>query len=172
MAQRTKDRLDDPIWRFLGLPIEEVMHHHLSEFPVVTKDSSLDDILSIMRSESYVWVVEDQESMRLVGIIELIELLRYFLPPEDTSYRFGSTRRAMRSFHQKGKPIAGDIVDDAVVCNRTTPVRRVLRRMVRQRVWRIAVTDESGRLAGEVTQKGLIHPSNVSSLLIADPPLS
>jgi CBS domain-containing protein len=157
MIRKQSGRSDDPIWRFLELPIDEVMHHHLSEFPVVVRDSSLDDILSIMRSESYVWVVEDEESMKLVGIIELIELLRYFLPPEDTSYRFGSTRRAMRSFHQKGKPTAGDIVDDAVVCNRRMPVRRVLKRMVGQRVWRIAVTDESGRLTGEVTQKGLIR---------------
>lgn len=151
------DRADDPIWRFLELPSDEVMHHHLSEFPVVTVDSSLDDILSIMRSQSYVWVVKDRRSMELVGIIELIELLRYFIPPEDTSYRFGSVKRAMRSFHKGGTPTAGDIVDDAVVCNRNTPVRKVLMRMVRQQVWRIAVTDKKGRLIGEITQKGLIR---------------
>jgi len=133
------------------------MHHHLSEFPLVTCDSSLDDILSIMRSESYVWVVKDKESMKLVGIIELIELLRYFLPPEDTSYRFGSVKRAMRSFHKGGKPTAGDIVDDPMVCDRETPVRRVLKRMVRQQVWRIAVTDKNGMLVGEITQRGLIR---------------
>jgi len=151
------DRADDPIWRFLELPIDDVMHHHLSEFPLVTCDSSLDDILSIMRSESYVWVVKDKESMKLVGIIELIELLRYFLPPEDTSYRFGSVKRAMRSFHKGGKPTAGDIVDDPMVCDRETPVRRVLKRMVRQQVWRIAVTDKNGMLVGEITQRGLIR---------------
>lgn len=155
--RRSIGRQEEPIWRFLELKAGDVMHDRIWELPILDAGSNLDSILSVMRARSYIWVVDDMEHLHLLGIIELVELLRYFLPPEDLGFTYGSLNVAMKSFHRRMKPTAGDIMDEPVTCDAETPLRDVINQMVKLKVWRIAVTDDDGRLIGEVTQKGLVR---------------
>jgi len=148
---------DTPIRQFLQLTAREAMNDRMSEIPVLEADSDLDSVLSVLRAGNHVWIVEDKKGMRLLGVIELVEVLRYFLPPEDLGVSFPSLDVTMRSFHRRTKPAARDIMDDAVSCDPGMQLREVIKRMVRLRVRRIAVTGEGGQLMGEITQKGLIQ---------------
>lgn len=143
---------------FLSLKAREAMNSHIWDLPIVTRDVTLDTILSVLRSSSYIWVVNDKKDLHLEGVIELIEVLCYFIPPREIGIRYGSLSQVLRSLHMKSQVRAEDLMETKFVyCTPDTTLRDVLIKMVKFHIRRIAVLDENGKLVGDITLRGLIN---------------
>jgi len=54
---------------FLEKSVEEIMNDRIWDLPIVEKNASIKVVLVVLIGRCYAWVVEDMNSMKLVGII-------------------------------------------------------------------------------------------------------
>lgn len=147
-----KNRL---IKEFYDLKVRDLMDKRVWDIPVVEKDADIYTVLSIVSGKNHVWVVDKKENMRLIGVITEHDLLSLLSPPSLHPYMFG--KPDMRSLQFGLVSNAEDIMSKRpITCKADEKIYDVLMRMKKYRVRRLAVTDEKGRLMGEITLHHLI----------------
>ncbi|WP_048150376.1 CBS domain-containing protein [Palaeococcus ferrophilus] len=128
----------------------------ISGMPVVSADSSIVDVLKLLRTRHHVWVVEDRKSMRLLGVIRYLDVMNILLPPEDTKARFGNISTLFKSI-LSGAETASDVMErNVMTIDEDATVLEALKRMKNYKSQILAVVDDEGRLVGEVSLRLLI----------------
>ncbi len=122
---------------FYELEVEEVMNSLLWDIPVIEKDADIKMVLLIIISRCYVWVVENRESMKIVGVITEHDFMKMFqnFEPKSTAENFAKK--------------------DLIYCTRDEKVKDVIEKIRKYNVRRLPVVEE-GKIIGEVTLRDLI----------------
>ena len=147
-----KDRL---IKEFYDLVVKDLMDQRYWDLPVVEKDADISTILSILSGRNHVWVVDNKENRRLIGVITEHDILSLLSPPHLPPYMFG--KPDLRSLQFGIVSRAEDIMSEKpVTCKADEKISDVLLRMKKYRIRRVAVVDDEGKLIGEITLHHLI----------------
>ncbi|ANF23138.1 HPP family protein [Thermococcus piezophilus] len=146
--------VESALEKFHSLKLTDIMPTS-ETMPVVTADADLISVLKILRTRHHVWVVENKESMKLVGVIRYIDVIDVLLPPEAHKFKLGMTSRTMRSM-LGGAAKAEDIAERHVLTiEEDTTVLEALMKMRKYRIQVLAVVKD-GKLVGEVSIRILI----------------
>lgn len=117
--------------------------------PLIGKDSPICEVADIICKESHVWVVEGEDSRKIVGFITEKDLLEIISPLPKKSYTIGVIRP--KSLRHTEFDKAEDVMTRPVIkCHPRTTVEEALNIMAGHRVRRLAVT-ENGEIIGEVS---------------------
>ncbi|WP_297506910.1 CBS domain-containing protein [Thermococcus sp.] len=139
---------------FHSMKIKDLMPKP-ERMPVVEKDAEVINVLKILRTRHHVWVVEDRESMKLVGVIRYLDVIDILLPPEAHRFRLGMTGRTMKSL-LGGATKAGDVAErNPLTIEEDATVLDALMKMRKYRMQVLAVV-EGEKLVGEVSLRILI----------------
>lgn len=140
---------------FHSVKVGDIMPH-IPSMPIVSADSSIVDVLKLLRTRHHVWVVENRENMRLLGVIRYLDVMNILLPPADTKARFGNISALFKSI-LGGAEKANDVMErNFMTINEGATVLDALKKMKRYHTQILAVVDEEGRLVGEVSLRLLI----------------
>jgi len=138
---------------FYDISVEEIMNRNP---PLIEKSASIYAVAKkVGMKRRHVWVVEGEDSKKLVGVITEKDLLDIISPLPSKCYAIGVIRP--RSLHHTEFEKAGDIMAKPVIkCRPQTTMEEALRLMVRHRVRRLAVT-ENDEILGELSLTNVIH---------------
>ncbi len=95
--------------------------------------------------------------MKLVGVIERVDLLRAMLPPDSLPYTYGSVRMHVKNILLKKDAKVEDVMTSKLITARKDMLLKdVMVKMKKYDLERLPVVDGKGILIGEVTLKSLI----------------
>jgi len=145
---------------FYELKIEQVMDKKVWDLPIVNRDTSIIDILSILDGRSHVWVVDNSKNKELAGVITRQDVLEILAPPR-TSYNMFSVPK-YRIRDTKGK--AEDVMNkDPITSRSDEKIVDVLQKMIKHRIRRLPIVDKDKKILGEITLQHLIHKFYLAS---------
>ncbi|MFW6150272.1 MAG: cyclic nucleotide-binding/CBS domain-containing protein [Chloroflexota bacterium] len=137
---------------FYRVPLADIMD---PDPPLVPRDAPLSEVGELVSFNGHVWVVEDRESKRLVGVISEKDLLDIMAPIPDKSHTVG--RIELRSLHHTELSKAELIMSKPVVsCGPQATVEEALGVLCRHQIRRLAVV-EGGEIVGQVCLRALIR---------------
>jgi len=117
--------------------------------PIVEKNASIEEVLSILTARNHVWIVEEKNSKKLCGVITESDILRLLAPHRLPKYVFG--RRYGVSLHYGTAKKAEDVMHRQLIkCSLEDKIGEVLTRMVNARVRRLPIV-ENEEIIGEIT---------------------
>ena len=146
--------VEQALERFHSLKLMDI-NPGTASMPVVPEDADLMSVLKTLRTRHHVWVVQDKESMELVGVIRYMDVIDVLLPPEAHKFRLGMTSRTMKSL-LGGAAKAGDVAERQVLTiDENETVLDALRKMRKYKSQVLAIV-EGERLVGEVSLRILI----------------
>jgi predicted transcriptional regulator len=139
---------------FYELKIKDMISEYKKELDVVQKDDSIDKVLYLLKDFQHVWVVDSEINMKLLGVINRVDLLHLLAPPKSIYHIFSLPK----SYHQGTIGVAEDIMDtDFITCEDHDKIVTILKKMIRHTTEKLALISEDGRLTGEVNLKSMIH---------------
>ena len=140
---------------FYALKIKDVMDLRYWDLPCVGKDDNIRHVLSILRSQYHVWVVEDLKSMNLCGVITEHDVLDILAPKSTPTHIFslGDVHRWSQRYMDS---ISGFMCRMLITCTPKDTVRKVLIKMKKHGVRRLPVV-EKGKIVGEVSFHALLN---------------
>lgn len=139
---------------FYKLPVDVVMKRDLYNIPILERKAPIEDVFSILSSRRHVWIVEDRNSMKLVGVITEKDILELLLPERIPPYVVGSIN--IKSMLFRNVKYAEDVMNSKLVTIETHhPLEEAINKMHKYRCYRLPVLDK-GRLIGEISIRLLI----------------
>ncbi len=140
---------------FYKVPVENIMDSDVWNMPMAPKDSSIEEILSIMTARRHVWIMDKKGSMKVIGVITEKDLLEVMAPKRIQPYVIGGIDT--RSLLLGNVRTAEDIMcRRLVVAHPQETVEEVLDRMKSYKLRRLPVVDSKHNLVGEITIKTLV----------------
>ncbi|MBO8174885.1 MAG: CBS domain-containing protein [Thermococcus sp.] len=141
---------------FHSLKVKQIMPP-LASMPIVTVDSSIIDVLKLLKTRHHVWVVNSKEDMKLEGVIRYINVVDVLLPPETHKARFGNISHLFKSI-LGGADRAEHVMErNVLTISEDATVLEALTKMKRYKTPLLAIVDENERLVGEISLKILIN---------------
>ena len=114
------------------LLVADVMHDRLWDLPLVKENETVKMVIVILVTRGYVWVVDNNEKMNLIGVItehDVLNLLEIY-------------DKQMTAKHLAKKNV--------ITCASTDTISDVIQKIKKHKVRRIPVV-EKGKLIGEIT---------------------
>ncbi len=140
---------------FYRVPVEHIMTKDLWNMPMLPKDASIEEVLSIMSARRHVWIMEKKGSTKVVGVITEKDLLNIMAPKRIQPYVIGGID--LSSLLLGNVKSAEDLMcKKLIVAHPKDKIEDVLDKMRSYRLRRLPVIDEHGNLIGEITIKSLI----------------
>ena len=140
---------------FYRVPVEHIMTKNLWDMPILPKDASIEDVLSIMSARRHVWIVDKKGSKKVIGIITEKDLLDILAPKRIQPYVIGGIDLTSLLLGNVRK--AEDIMcKKLIVAHPNDTIEDALDKMRSFRLRRLPVVNEKGELMGELTIKSLI----------------
>ncbi|AHF80235.1 CBS domain-containing protein [Thermococcus paralvinellae] len=141
---------------FHSLKVRQIMPP-LASMPIVTVDSSIIDVLKLLKTRHHVWVVNNREEMKLEGVIRYLNVVDVLLPPDIHKARLGNISSIFKSIlggadraeHVMERNVL-TIKDDATVLDALT-------KMKRYKVPLLAIVGENEKLVGEISLRILVN---------------
>lgn len=135
---------------FLEIKVKDIMQKE--DLPLVERETPIEDVLPFPMGRSHVWVIDNEENRRVVGVITEHDILD-ILSPSKVPYTFG-----LPDMRQLDKGTAEDVMTRNVVkCDLDDTVGEVLDKMTKHEIRRIPATDEEGIISGEVHLKHITN---------------
>ena len=117
--------------------------------PLIEKDASIEEVLSVLTGRDHVWVVEEKGSKKLVGIITESDVLRLLAPPRIPKYVFG--KRYGVSLQHGTVKVAKDVMHRQIIkCSLDDKIGDALCRMINCGIRRLPVVKDD-EIVGEIT---------------------
>ncbi len=139
---------------FYDLSVKQLMDKRVWDLPIVDKKEDIHSILNILGARNHIWVVDDKESMELVGVITEHDVLSILAPKEFPSYLIGMPD--IKSIQHGTAKTAEDIMRNRVmVCRIDDKIVDVLDKMTIHKLRRLPVVDGK-KIIGEITLNQLI----------------
>ena len=142
---------DEFLSEFYDARVEDIMDIRIWDLPLIEQDESVTLVLSILDGKTHVWVVEDMDSKRLVGVITRHDILHILAPSPSKDSLF-----SVPTVHRGPEGTAADIMTrHPITCRPDEKVADALTKMIRHNIRRLAVV-EDGIITGELTLRNLI----------------
>lgn len=140
---------------FHQLSVRELMENTW-DTPFIEKNADITNVFAVLSGKNHVWVVESNETMKLVGVITEHDGLILLLPAYVSTHAF--SRPDLRSLQYGLIKTAEDIMSkNPIIASCEEKVKDILERMKHYKVRRLAVVNENGILLGEITLHQLIY---------------
>jgi len=152
MQKDYRDVLDT----FYGTKIKEIMEKRLWNIPILKQDAEINDVIASLRDKHHVWVVESEESEKLVGVITEKDILGIFAHPEEFGYK-PSPKAIPSLYHGTAGNAESAMTKKVITCNLEVTVKDVVTTMTKYDVRRLPVIDENEKVLGEITLMDLIN---------------
>jgi CBS domain-containing protein len=135
---------------FYEKPVKDIMKSvETKEVPILAIDASMDDVLKMLRTKSHVWVVNNLEDRKLLGIITEKDFLSVISPIPRKTWVTGVT--IFKTIQQKELETAEDIMTrNPLSCKPEDTIEKALDIIRDHGINRLAVVD-SKKLVGEIT---------------------
>jgi predicted transcriptional regulator len=138
---------------FYELKVEQLMDKRIWDLPLLEKNAPVENVLAILEGKSHVWVVNNLDEKKLVGVITRQDVLHILIPPK----RYYNVFSVPRIYQHGTKGKAEDVMTrNPITCTADEKIVDVLQKMIRHQVRRIAVLLDKG-IIGEISLKHLIH---------------
>jgi CBS domain-containing protein len=142
---------------FFNIHIKDAMDKRAWDLPILEENSSLLDVIAILCTSDHVWIVDNKENNRVVGVITEHDILNALRPVKSHRFFGMPSRRGMGvAIFETADHIMSH---DPVSCLESDNVETVLHRMETHRVRRCAVieNEDNYKIMGEVTLHQLIR---------------
>jgi len=154
MSHKNKD-IEYVLKNFYRVPVEHIMTKDLWNMPILPKDASIEELLSIMSARRHVWIVDKKGSKKVVGIITEKDLLDILAPKRIQPYVIGGIDLTSLLLGNVRK--AEDIMcKKLIVAHPKDTIEEALDKMRSFRLRRLPIVNENGELLGEITIKSLV----------------
>jgi len=125
------------------------------DLPFVEKNADVARIFSILNKKDHVWVVDNKETLHIVGVITESDTLPLFSPPYTPQQIFDKPN--LQSFQYGLFTTAEEIMSKNPI--KTYPeekIRDVIAKMKQHKVKQLPVVDQNDKLLGEITLRHFI----------------
>ena len=140
---------------FYELTVKQLMDKRVWDLPLIEQDEDISHVLSILAGRNHIWVVTDNKTKELVGVITEHDVLSILAPKNFPSYVFGMPD--IKSLHHGTAQTAGDIMNARLItCHKEDKIVDVLKVMTGHRLRRLPVIEEK-IIVGEITLNQLIR---------------
>jgi CBS domain-containing protein len=142
---------------FYELRIRDAMDKRAWDLPILEENTELLDVFAVLCTSDHVWIVENKENNRVVGVITEHDILNGLRPVKKQSFFGAPTRKGMGvSIFETADQIMSH---DPVTCLEGDKIEDVLHKMETHSVRRCAVveSDSNPKIIGEVTLHQLIR---------------
>ncbi len=154
MSDKHKD-MEYVLKNFYRVPVENIMNKNIWDMPILPKDATIEEILSLMSARRHVWIVDKKGSKKVIGIITEKDLLDILAPKRVQPYVIGGIDLTSLLFGNVRK--AEDIMcKKLIVAHPKDTIEEALDKMRSFKLRRLPVINENGELIGELTIKSLI----------------
>ena len=144
-----KDSQINNIEEFYDLKVKDVIDQRYWDLPVVSSDDNLHHVLSILRSQYHVWIVDDLKSMELCGVITEHDVLDILAPKRPPSHFFGMAD-VQRWASGRMDGVVQVMCRRLITCKPDDCIRDVLVKMKKHSVRRLPVVNNK-KIVGEIT---------------------
>lgn len=143
--------------RMYSMKVSELMDPRAWDMPVLEKDEPISHAFFMLRSNNHAWVVESEKTMKLVGVIERVDLLRAMLPPESIPYTYGSIQMHIKNIYmKKGVKVSDIMTKKVIVAEEDANLKDMMIKMRKYKIEKLPVIDRNRILVGELTLKSII----------------
>lgn len=142
---------DEFLAEFYDARVEGLMDIRVWDLPLIEAGEAVTLVLSILDGKTHVWVVEDMDSKRLVGVITRHDILHVLAPARSKDSLF-----SVPDMHRGPEGTAADIMTrHPITCRPDESVADALTKMIRHNIRRLAVVEDDV-IAGELTLRNLV----------------
>lgn len=142
--------------KFYETKIKEIMEKRPWDIPILKQDAEINDVIASLRDKHHVWIVECEESEKLVGVITEKDVLSILAHPEEFGYK-PSPKAIPSLYHGTAGNAESVMTKKVITCNLEATVKDVVTTMTKYDVRRLPVIDENEKVLGEITLMELIN---------------
>jgi len=140
---------------FYELKVKQLMDKRIWDLPLIEKNESIANVLSILGGRNHIWVVNHKTTLELLGIITEHDVLSILAPKKFPSYVFGMPD--ITSIQHGTAQTAEDVMTHRLIyCNPENKISDALMKMVKYKLRRLPVVKDK-KLVGELTLHHLIQ---------------
>ncbi|VUT25460.1 MAG: CBS domain protein [Candidatus Methanolliviera sp. GoM_asphalt] len=140
--------------KFYEKKIDEIMEKRIWVIPIIERDAGIEDVIAQVSAKDHVWIVEDKNSRKLVGVITEKDFLDMLEHPKMLTYE--PTSKMTRSLYHGTVDTAESIMTKKpIACDSGSTVENAITTMIKYNIRRLVVT-EDGDIIGEISLKDLI----------------
>jgi CBS domain-containing protein len=143
------------IQEFYDLKVKDVIDQRYWDLPVVSGDDDMHHVLSILRSQYHVWIVDDLKSMKLCGVITEHDVLNILAPKRPPSHIFGMAD-VQRWSRGRMEGVVQVMCRRPITCKPDDLIHDVLVKMKKHSVRRLPVVKKK-KIVGEITFHTLLN---------------
>ncbi|MDY6985725.1 MAG: CBS domain-containing protein [Candidatus Thermoplasmatota archaeon] len=149
---------------FYEKKVKEIMKSvETKEVPIIVVDASIDDVLKMLRTKNHVWIVNNQDDKKLLGIITDKDFLTVISPIPRRTWVTGVT--VFKTIQQRELKTAENLMTrNPISCKPEDEVEKALDLMGDHGINRLAVV-ESKKLVGEIALNTILEWYSSCSLL-------
>jgi len=147
-----KNRL---INEFYNLKVKHLLDKRLWDIPIIEENESIEYILKLFGRRHHIWVLKNQKTKEIAGVITEHDILSIIVPKKFSAYGVGMPD--IRSLQYGTVKTAKDLMSTKLIsCKPDDTIKNVLQKMVRYQIRRLPVVEEK-KLVGELTLHQLIQ---------------
>ena len=140
---------------FYQLKVQQIMDKPVWDLPLIAYNEDMFHVLAILGARSHIWVVNNREEKKLLGVITEHDVLSILAPKNVPSYIFGMPD--IKSIQHGTAQIAEDIMCKKTITSYPEElIAEALIKMTKYRLRRLPVVEEES-IVGELTLHQLIR---------------
>ncbi|MDH7506972.1 MAG: CBS domain-containing protein [Candidatus Thermoplasmatota archaeon] len=127
-----------------------------NDVPFVEKNTDIAFVLSTLNKKNHVWVVDNQETLHVIGVITKSDTLSLFSPPYIPEQSFD--KPTLQSLQYGLSITAEEIMSkNPIKASIEEKVKDIIIIMKQHKIKQIPVVDENDKLLGEITVHDFIE---------------
>jgi len=155
-VQGKKSNLSRILKQFHQIDVRTVMKDKMWDMSIVTPSTPIEEVIGILSSRKHIWVVEDMQNLKLLGLVTERDLVDVIAPRKIDPYQFSISGSTFSSLLFGGVETAEDMMTtDLVTISPNATMGQALMKMKRHHLKRLPVVIK-GKLVGELTIKSII----------------
>jgi len=141
------------------LNVKDIMKSIKNGIPIVEKNADISTILSVLDKKEHVWVVDNKETLTIMGVITEYDTLMLFSPPYTPMQSFD--KPTLLSLQYELSTSAEEIMSkNPIKVSPEEKIKDIIILMKQHKVKQMPVVDENNKLLGEVTLHHFIDGYN------------
>ncbi len=143
------------ISEFYELKVSQIMDKRVWDLPIIEEKGDIHNVLSILGARNHIWVVKDQNTKELVGIITEHDVLSILAPRNLPAYVLGMPD--IRSIKYGTAKTAEEVMCHRIInCKPEDKIIDALMKMMKYNLRRLPVVMDK-KIVGELTLHQLIR---------------
>ena len=144
---------------FYELNIKDIMKSTISEIPFVEKNADITSVLSILNEKKHVWVVDNKETLLILGVITEYDTLMLFSPAYTPMQSFD--KPTLLSLQYGLSTTAEEIMSkNPIKISPEEKIKDIIILMKQHKIKQVPVVDQNDKLLSEITIHNFIENYN------------